>query len=297
MANHADLAKRPAQPDMSAVMMNQPLPSRALIAVQGPDAQAFLNALLTQAMPPPDGKTAVYAAMLSPQGKVVFDAVVIGHGPELYWLDVAETDAPAALQRLGLFRLNRNVTLTALTDVQAVIAPPDAAAPAGGVRLVDPRRPAGDFAVRVYAPADAQMPQCLTIGDGLEAGVPELSLAIAPDTVFALEALLEELHGVDFHKGCFPGQENVSRMKRRATTRRKLCRIRWDGPGPDRGAPLSADGLDLGTVCLAGAGVGLALLRLDRVLDMRGQLTTPDGVPVQVDAPDWLMWPKMGDDA
>jgi folate-binding Fe-S cluster repair protein YgfZ len=111
--------------------------------------------------------------------------------------------------------------------------------------------------------------------------------------VFALEALLEELNGVDFKKGCFVGQENVSRMKRRATTRKKFCPIAFDGAPPVFGAPVSAGPADLGTLRTGTNGRALALLRLDRALEAvrAGHDLTVEGRSVRLDPPPWLILP------
>src|ERR1700745_528721 len=101
---------------------------------------------------------------------------------------------------------------------------------------------------------------------GIAAGVPDLGKDIAPEELFAGEALLEELSGVDFQKGCFVGQENVSRMKRRATTRRKLCRIAFDGARIESGTPIFAGDAEIGSVRATASMQGFALVRLDRAM-------------------------------
>jgi folate-binding protein YgfZ len=113
----------------------------------------------------------------------------------------------------------------------------------------------------------------------------------AAEEVFALEALLEELHGVDFQKGCFIGQENVSRMKRRATTRRKFCPIVFEGGPPAPGTVVMSGAAELGSVRSGVAGRGIALVRLDRALNATAPLTA-GGRPVRLDPPPWLILPQ-----
>jgi folate-binding Fe-S cluster repair protein YgfZ len=108
--------------------------------------------------------------------------------------------------------------------------------------------------------------------------------------VFALEALLEELNGVDFQKGCFVGQENVSRMKRRATTRKKFCPISFDGEAPAFGAPILAGDVEVGAVRGGMPGRAIALLRLDRAIEAAALLHVANR-PVRLDPPPWLMLP------
>jgi folate-binding protein YgfZ len=271
-------------------MMNQAFPSRALIAIEGEEAQAYLNALLTQAIAAPDQRRAQYAAMLSPQGKVAFDAFVIGRGEQGYWLDVAQSRAELALQRLKLFALRRKVTIS--LDPSAAVTCAPALQPGETVQFSDPRLPGDALGVRIYRPFAGQTEPGWA-PDRISLGVPDLSIDLAPDEAFGLEALLEELSGVDFHKGCFPGQENISRMKRRATTRRKFCRIRIDGPPPPFGAAILAGEAQLGEVRSGQDGAALALIRLDRAREAiaAGLGLTCEGRAIALDAPDWLIWP------
>jgi folate-binding protein YgfZ len=121
-------------------------------------------------------------------------------------------------------------------------------------------------------------------------GVPDLARDAGPEEVFALEALLEELNGVAFHKGCFVGQENVSRMKRRATTRKKFCLVRFQGPPPPFGTPMLADGAEIGSVRSGVPGGAIALLRLDRA-GAAARLNA-GALPLRLDPPPWLLLPS-----
>ncbi|UPT64352.1 MAG: hypothetical protein M0D54_07415 [Hyphomonadaceae bacterium JAD_PAG50586_4] len=121
-------------------------------------------------------------------------------------------------------------------------------------------------------------------------GVPDLARDAGADEVFALEALLDELNGVAFNKGCFVGQENVSRMKRRATTRKKFCAIVFEGKAPAFGTPVLAGAAELGSVRTGADGRALALLRLDRALAAEAPLTA-GGKEIRLDPPDWLLLP------
>jgi folate-binding Fe-S cluster repair protein YgfZ len=112
--------------------------------------------------------------------------------------------------------------------------------------------------------------------------------------VFAGEALLDELNGVDFQKGCFVGQENVSRMKRRATTRRKLCAIAFAGEAIAYGTPIRAGEADIGTMRSSQPGRAIALMRLDRALEAqeRGVKLLAGERDVRLDPPPWLILPQ-----
>jgi hypothetical protein len=278
-------------------MMNQAFLPRSLIAVDGEEAQAFLNALLTQAIAPPDARRAHYGAMLSPQGKVLFDAFILGRGSAGYWLDVAESRVDLAVQRLKMFALRRKVGIARAHDASLIglsLEGLAAGAQDGEMRIADPRRPDAAFGHRIYGPGPRleEAGAIATAWVGL--GAPELARDAGVEEVFGLEALLEELHGVDFHKGCFPGQENVSRMKRRATTRRKFCRLRWQGAPPEMGAAITAGPAELGDMRAIADGVGLGLIRLDRAAEAAaaGHGLICAGVELRLDPPDWLIWPS-----
>jgi tRNA-modifying protein YgfZ len=246
------------------------------IRVTGPEAASFLNNLLTQELVRDPERRLRYGALLTPQGKVIADLMIwrIGDG---YLLDPQAGAADDLAARLGRFKLRAQVQIAVLETPPALPPEPDPRLAALG-----PRTPG------VTLDATAQ----------IRAGVPDLSADAAPEEVFALEALLEELHGVDFQKGCFPGQENVSRMKRRATTRRKFCRIAFDGPAPPFATPIIAGGIDLGTVRSGIDGAAIALLRLDRALEAidKGETLMAGAAPVRLDPPAWLILPTRGGD-
>jgi folate-binding Fe-S cluster repair protein YgfZ len=105
------------------------------------------------------------------------------------------------------------------------------------------------------------------------------------------------LNGVAFDKGCFVGQENVSRMKRRATTRKKFCPIVFEGEAPAYGTAIKAGEAEIGTVRTGMNGRAIALLRLDRALDARaaGTPLTADHRDIRLDPPPWLILPQRED--
>ncbi|MBI1185768.1 MAG: folate-binding protein [Alphaproteobacteria bacterium] len=257
---------------------------RAVIRAAGPDARPFLNTLVTQELARLDQSPVTYAGLLSPQGKVTCDFLVWREGDGVL-LDVPRARAADLVRRLSMYKLRAQVEIADISDRCAVYA--DLAAPGAPGAAPDPRLPAlGWRRIGPAAPAGDAAPyrsHCLALG------VPDLAEDAEPDEVFALEALFEELHGVAFDKGCFIGQENVSRMKRRATTRRKFCRLRVADP-PAKGAPVLAAGVEIGDVRAAGSGTALALLRLDRALAAPEALTI-EGFPAQLAPPDWLILP------
>lgn len=271
---------------------------RALIRVSGPDAVSFLDNLLTQDVTKLQDEGLLYAALLSPQGKVSMDMFLWRRDDgvtilEDIIIEISTDRAADFFRRLNLYKLRANVTLDLLGSDTFVLWTPDTLL--GG--LPDPRAPdgalgwralteGGAYAARPSGDADFEVQR-------LALGVPDLARDSAPDEVFAGEALLEELNGVDFQKGCFVGQENVSRMKRRATTRKKFCPVVFDGPAPAYGAPVAAGAAALGQIRTGAEGRAMALLRLDRALAAQqdGVKITAEGREMRLDPPAWLILP------
>jgi folate-binding protein YgfZ len=216
----------------------------------------------------------------------------------LLWADgdgiIVDADAARGAdlaRRLTLYRLRAQIAVEDVTSQRYALYAP---AQFEGARP-DPRFPDGALGWRATSSGPGSPADGAAAYDAhrLALGVPDLACDAAPEEVFALEALLEELNGVDFQKGCFVGQENVSRMKRRATTRRKFCPIVFDGEAPRPGAPVMAGAAELGSVRSGRPGRAIALLRLDRALaaEAAGQALSAEGRKVRLDPPPWLILP------
>ncbi|GAM98689.1 folate-dependent protein [alpha proteobacterium U9-1i] len=261
---------------------------RTLIRVGGPDARPFLDNLLTQDLGRLDREPVVYAALLSPQGKVSADMFVWRLGDALL-LDADEKNGEALLKRLTMYKLRAAVTLDDVSSAHAVLvsdaafegASPDPRLASLGWRAIAPRSDGADG----FAWCGARL---------LAEGAPDLARDAERDEVFAGEALLEELNGVDFKKGCFVGQENVSRMKRRATTRTKFCPVTFDGPALPFSADIKNGSARIGSIRSGEAGRAIALLRLDRALEAEaaGERLEACGVEIRLAPPAWLILPS-----
>ena len=271
------------------------LPARSVLRAAGDDAGPFLDALVTNDVSAADGERSVYAALLSPQGKVITDMIAHRAPDGALLLDIPRERAADLLRRLTMYRLRRRIDLDDVTATLAVVVRTHGQSS----RTPDPRSPDGAFGARFIAASPPTDPDPLTDYETLRiaAGVPDPAVDAGVEEVFALEALLEELHGVDFQKGCFIGQENVSRMKRRATTRKKFCRVVFEGPVPARGTPVIAGPATLGDVRSGVQGRAIALLRLDRALEAReaGTPIMAGQTVLRLDPPDWLILPEKGD--
>jgi len=273
---------------------------RTLLRVAGEDALSFLQGLLTQNLETLPPGASAYAGLLSPQGKVIADMIVWRERNDAFLLDLAANRAEAVLKRLLLYKLRAKLTIERLQglSVFAVLGETrPALAPL--MTAVDPRFPDGSYGERLIGDGPWDDDPAAYEAVRLQLGVPDLARDAGADEVFALEALFEELHGVDFHKGCFVGQENVSRMKRRATTRKKFCPLRCGGAPPAPGTPIAAGAIALGEVRTGMPGRALGLIRLDRVQEaLDNGLTLRAGETIlHLDPPEWLIMPTGKDEA
>jgi len=260
---------------------------RALIRVSGPEARGFLNNLLTRNLDAMGAARLAYGALLTPQGKVVADMLIWDQG-EAIVLDCDGSRGGEMLRRLTMYKLRAQVDIADISAQRNVLAADDVF----GEAQLDPRLP--ELGWRALSSMDAPKGDAAYEAHRLTLGVPDLARDAQPDEVFALEALLEELNGVDFQKGCFVGQENVSRMKRRATTRKKFCPITFEGAAPAPMTSVMAGEAELGTVRTGANGRAMALLRLDRAFEAlkAGKPLTVEGRVVRLDPPPWLILPQ-----
>lgn len=255
------------------------LPGRALIVLSGEDWRSFLQGLITQDVETLAVGEARFAALLTPQGKLMYDMFVVAR-PEGCWLEVEAERREALIQRLTMYRLRAKVQIAA--DDAAVSVAWGAAAPAEGDWITDPRLPA--LGRRGYG---AQLPVTDDAEDydlhRLELGVPGPADWGFEET-YPIEANFDLLGGIDFKKGCFIGQETTSRMKRRGQIKTRMLPISFEGEGPAPGAEILAGTLRAGEVLSGADGRAIASLRLDRIA---GDLTA-DGWEVRVERPDWM---------
>ena len=227
--------------------------SRQLLRISGSDRQSFLQGLVTNDV----SKLAegpVYAALLSAQGKYMFDFFLHTDGEGIL-LDVAAARAPALAQRLSMYRLRADVQIEA--DARPVWRG-IGAAPAGG--FTDPRHESMGW--RQYGEATVEaLPE-----DHFEAirvghAIPEPELV--ENETYILEAGFERLNGVDFRKGCYVGQEITARMKHKTELKKGLRRVSVEGDAAF-GTVITTNGKPAGTLFTVVNGQGLAHLRFDR---------------------------------
>ena len=249
------------------------LEDRGVVRVSGEDATSFLQGLLTNDVERLKPGEARYAGLLTPQGKILFDMLVVRAPAETgaaFLLDCAAAQAADLARRLGFYKLRAKVSIadeSADHGVVAVWGEEPENAP-GAVFYADPRDPRlgwrailpGAKAVAV-GEAHAATYEALRIG----AGVPKGGVDFVYGDAFPHDANFDLLHGVDFEKGCYVGQEVVSRMKHRGATRKRIARIKLSADAPPPGTPVLDGELAVGTLGSSAGREALAMLRLDRV--------------------------------
>lgn len=236
--------------------MGEAAPDRRIVALGGRDALPFLQGLVTNdVLPLARGPGLVWTALLTPQGKYLADFFVANTGEALL-LDLPGALADATLRRLAMYRLRADVTMTpSPLHARRGRGP----APAGA--LPDPRHPALGW--RAYGLDPGGAPATGWDAIRVEHLIPETGIELVPDDSYILELGFERLHGVDFRKGCYVGQEVTARMKHKTELRKGLARLRIDGAAPP-GTPILAEGREAGRLGTQAHGRALAWLRLDR---------------------------------
>jgi folate-binding protein YgfZ len=245
------------------------LPSRAVLRVRGADARKFLQGLITNDIGKAQAHAAIHAGLLSPQGKVLFDFFVVADGDGVL-LEVAKDKAGELVQRLNFYRLRAQVEIAeepALAVAAAWGGNPHLTD--GVVAFADPRL--AELGVRLLLPkgTDGARLGCETASEAdyhafrIGRGVPEGGRDYAFGDIFPHEALFDQLNGVDFAKGCYVGQEVVSRMEHRGTARKRIVPVEGEAALPQSGTSVEADGVPIGTLGSVSGTSGLALIRLD----------------------------------
>jgi hypothetical protein len=275
-----------------------PLADRSLLEISGEDRTGFLQGLVTNDMEGLTEGSACFAGLLTPQGKVLFEFFAVSTG-EAIVLDCAAAVAAGLSERLAFYKLRAKV---ALKDVSArwcvAAAWGDGAAEAlkanAAIAFLDPRLAA--LGVRALIERDTAPDFGLSASDyeamRISATVPEGGKDYKFGDAFPHEACFDLLHGVSFKKGCFVGQEVVSRMQHRGTARTRVLAVSAEAPLPAGGADILADGFAVGRLGSVSGTHGIALARLDHVVEAltAGQALTADGVPIMLSVPSWATY-------
>jgi tRNA-modifying protein YgfZ len=284
------------------------LPDRGVVKVVGNDPRSFLNGLLTTDVTKVTPAQARFGALLTPQGKIVADCIVAEAPAEDgggFFLDCPRALAGELVQKLNFYKLRAKVICEDLSEVLGVMAVWDGnGSTEYGLIYSDPRLPA--LGQRVMLPPHLAKEAAADLGAELmeaaayEAhriaqGVPRGGVDFIYGDAFPHETDMDQLAGVDFDKGCYIGQEVVSRMEHRGTARNRIVPIAAEGFVPDAGLPVMAGEKQVGVTGSHAGNRGLAMLRLDRVADARaaGLPLVAGGVTITPEKPDWatFAWP------
>ena len=276
------------------------LSRRGVVAVRGLDAAKFLNDLVTSDVPEAAGRAA-FGALLTPQGKILFDFIVFRDG-DGFVFDLPKAAVADFVRRLGFYRLRAKVEIADLSNEREVVVAwgGDATPILDGSVAADPRLAALGF--RAIVPAGADMAADYTeasVADydahRIALGVPEGGIDFAFGEPYPHDTDMDQLAGVDFAKGCYVGQEVVSRMQHRGTARRRFVRVSAGAALPDIGTPVTADAKAIGTLGSSAGGTGLALVRLDRAKDAidHGVAIIAGNAALTLTLPNWATfgWP------
>ncbi len=274
------------------------LPDRGVIRISGDDARTLLNGLVTTDVTELAPGRPRFGALLTPQGKIVADFLIAEDADGGLLLDCPRELAQPLATKLNFYKLRAKAAIDNLSETRGVLAVWDGAPeawPAGA--FADPRHAALGHRI-VLAPDEAATTVAaigaeLTDAAAYEAhriacGVPRGGVDFAYGDAFPHETNMDRLNGVDFDKGCYVGQEVVSRMQHRGTARTRTVRLALDGAAPEPGTPVVAGGKPVGTFGSAAQGRALARLRIDRVNDAldAGHAVTAADTPLRIADPD-----------
>lgn len=257
------------------------LPHRGVIEIEGEDKTTFLQGLISNDINLVTPEQAIYATLLTPQGRFLFDFFII-EKEGTFLLDVESARLEELLKKLSLFKLRSKVTLKARQDLKVYAiwgesfpleAYPDPRLEALGARLMGeatPNSSAEDYDLH-----------------RLKLGVPEGGRDLLPEKSILLESGLDELNAISWTKGCYMGQELTARTKYRGLVRKRLFPVKIEGPAPENGAEVFLDGTSVGEMRSHRDGYGLALLRIEAVKS--GETFTCEKASLKPYIPDWMV--------
>jgi folate-binding protein YgfZ len=263
------------------------LPDRAVLRVAGPDAEHFLQNIVTADLSDLPAYAAKPSALLTPQGKILFDFLIARDGADAFLIDCRADVADDLIRRLMLYRLRakaeiskpEQMLVSAVWDADSDPSAIDSSASQIDSTATDlftdlrfaPRAVFRRYAGTAPASDDKGAWDRLRIAAGVAESGPDYALS----EVFPHDVLLDQNGGIGFRKGCYVGQEVVSRMQHRGTARRRVLIVRSDNLLPAPGTDITANGRPIGALGTTVGNQGLAIVRIDRVKD-----AADAGVPI-----------------
>ncbi|MBX9711183.1 MAG: folate-binding protein [Xanthobacteraceae bacterium] len=282
------------------------LSDRGVVKVSGDDARTFVNNIVTTDVDLLTAGLARFGALLTPQGKIIADFLVTQAPPGLgggLLFDCPKVLAPPFTDRLGFYKLRAKVAVENISDSLGVLAVWDGEpAMKPDLTFADPRD--AQLGWRILVPSELAQKAAEAIGaqmadqaaydaHRIACGVPRGGVDFIYGDAFPHETNMDRLHGIDFDKGCYIGQEVVSRTQHRGMARTRIIRVGLKAGAPEPGATIMAGDKSVGTMGSAaqdssGQGIGLASLRTDRTSDAldAGLPLIADGIPISLLSPD-----------
>lgn len=276
------------------------LDERAVLRITGGDARGFLDNVVTNDIESLGRDQARFAALLTPQGKIVADFFVIGVTEEDgggFLIDAPKALAEDVAKKLGFYKLRAAVAIEERPDLAVAAVLDGTASPELGVIYEDPRHP--ELGQRIILPAADAKADLESAGfqfadasayheKRVTLGVPDGGKDYVYLDTYPHEADMDQLNGVDFKKGCFIGQEVVSRMERKTTPRTRIVPVRFE-TAPFPGVEVKAGDKPAGHMGSGANGKGLAKVRLDRIHDalQKGEKITAGGIELSLEKPAW----------
>jgi folate-binding protein YgfZ len=266
-----------------------PLTDRSIISVEGPDSRGFLQGLISNDITQVTSNKAIYAALLTPQGKYLFDFFISQSGDKLL-IECEKNRISDLMKRLRVYKLRANANLLDETEKYSVFAlwgdgvgkamgldkigQGSAKETSGGVKMIDPRLEAAGG--RVIFPVNSAEIEIKLIGAGpanpsdydlhrLKLGLPSASNDLVIDKATLLESGFDELNGIDWNKGCYMGQELTARTKYRGLVKKRLISVTIEGVAPEPGMPIMVGDKNVGEMRSSNGNNGIAILRLDQL--------------------------------
>jgi folate-binding protein YgfZ len=260
---------------MTAPFARQVVPNRALIRLAGENVLDFLHNIITTDVEALAVGQMAYGALLSPQGKIQHEMFVTNQGGSVL-IDCVRSQRDDLMRKLAMYRLRAKIEM-APDDLQMVVVSPS------GEGASDPRLPT--LGQRGLASEGNAVDDYDTYR--LSLGIPDGENDIGVNEHFPHEANLDLLNGVSFSKGCYVGQEVVSRIQHRGTARSRMLPVTCDGLSPQKGTAITSGDQQIGAMLSSQGSRAMALIRLDRLAEAKSPLLSA-GVSVHVHKPEWM---------
>lgn len=269
------------------------LNDRSMLRISGADARHFLQGIVTCDVDGVEQGDAAFGALLTPQGKILFDFFLI-RTPDGYLVDTPDELAGELARRLGFYKLRAKVDIETDEAMRVTAYWGDRASGGDGLLAADPRN--AEMGWRRYGAVEPAGCDGDYEAHRIALGMPQGGNDFSYGDAFPHDALMDQMNAVAFTKGCFIGQEVVSRMRHRGTARKRVIMVEADAPLPDPQTPVTASGKPAGELGSVDGQAGLAMLRLDRVKNAldAGEPVLAGDIPVRPRIQPWASfdWPS-----